>query len=218
MLKQTEKTHVDNIHDQRGTVDPCIVTPIFAEDPTCYSMETLDIGCGARHFTTVRRAGVNLDIGRPVEKPSYFTQASAEHLPYPDESFKCVTMFDVIEHVENPTQCIREIHRVLKPGGKLLLGTPNSMYILNTAIIMRRGMYILTTPNNTYEVDADHVATWGPPEMRNLLQRGGFTRFKVEPCTYRDKPHKFLPNLLLWLPWRALTSRQILVTAYKNKN
>ena len=198
------------------TRNPCLVIPIYAEDPEHYTLETLDIGCGAgERFTTVERAGVSLDLAKPTRKLENFVRASAEALPFREDSFRVVTMFDVIEHVENPTKCVREVHRTLKENGDFLMGTPNCMYILSTFMIIRRGMYVLTTPDNTYEVDADHVATWGPPEMHNLMQRGGFHNFKIQPMTYRDKPHKFLPNLLLRLPWRALTARQILVKARK---
>jgi len=196
--------------------NPCVVVPIYAEDPKHYTTETLDIGCGAgERFTTVERAGVSVDLAKPDKKLENFVKASVENLPFKEDTFRCVTMFDVIEHVENPTRSIREVHRVLKEKGNFLMGTPNCMYLLSTFMIMLRGMYVLTTPNNTYGVDADHVSTWGPPEMHNLLQRGGFKHFKITPYTYRDKPHKFLPRLLLKLPWRGLTARQILVTARK---
>ena len=45
-------------------------------------------------------------------------------LDFPDEFFDFVTMLAVIEHVTNPEVLIREIHRVLKPGSKLILTTP----------------------------------------------------------------------------------------------
>jgi len=199
--------------------NPCVVIPMYAEDPDHYTIETLDIGCGGgTRFQTVERAGVSLDLSKPDRKLENFVRASAEALPFKEGAFKCVTMFDVIEHVENPTRCIREVNRALQENGEFIMGTPNCMYVLSTFMIIRKGMYVLTTPNNTYEVDADHVSTWGPPELHNLMQRGGFRHFKITPMTYRDKPHKFLPRLLLRLPWRGLTARQILVKAWKRNN
>lgn len=41
-----------------------------------------------------------------------------------DDSFGMITMFEVIEHVEDPDWCIEQIHRVLAPGGTLLVSTP----------------------------------------------------------------------------------------------
>jgi len=47
------------------------------------------------------------------------------HLPFADESFQVVTMLAVLEHIEKEKQILREIHRVLIPGGKLVLTVPS---------------------------------------------------------------------------------------------
>lgn len=50
-------------------------------------------------------------------------------LPYPDASFDVVTLVEVIEHLENHRAALTEVARVLKPGGILVLTTPNVMRI-----------------------------------------------------------------------------------------
>ena len=50
---------------------------------------------------------------------------NAHPLPYPDASFDLVTCSEVLEHVENYRAVLREIHRVLKPGGLMVVTTPN---------------------------------------------------------------------------------------------
>jgi len=45
---------------------------------------------------------------------------------YPDNHFDVVTLFEVIEHLLEPAKLITEIHRILKPGGLLLIGTGNA--------------------------------------------------------------------------------------------
>lgn len=50
---------------------------------------------------------------------------AGEHLPYNAGSFDMVVCWDVIEHVQSPTAMLREIHRVLRPGGKLFLTVIN---------------------------------------------------------------------------------------------
>jgi SAM-dependent methyltransferase len=50
---------------------------------------------------------------------------SLENTRFPDQSFDAVTLNQVIEHVHDPVSLIRECLRILKPGGKLVLATPN---------------------------------------------------------------------------------------------
>lgn len=54
-----------------------------------------------------------------------FICGDATALPFEDHSFDAVTMFDLIEHVPDDQKAIAEARRVLKPGGYLLLSTPN---------------------------------------------------------------------------------------------
>jgi SAM-dependent methyltransferase len=51
--------------------------------------------------------------------------SSAELLPIPDQSFDLIISFETIEHLINPTIFIKECYRVLTPGGKLIISTPN---------------------------------------------------------------------------------------------
>jgi SAM-dependent methyltransferase len=49
-----------------------------------------------------------------------------ENLPIPDRSMDAVLNINVLEHVANPAHVLRECHRVLRPGGRLLLVAPQS--------------------------------------------------------------------------------------------
>lgn len=57
-----------------------------------------------------------------------FICGDATRLPFPDDSFDAVTMFDVIEHVPNDNTAMKEAWRVLRPGGALLLSTPRETW------------------------------------------------------------------------------------------
>lgn len=46
-------------------------------------------------------------------------------LPYADASFPCVLALEIIEHLEAPSRFVREVARVLQPGGIALISTPN---------------------------------------------------------------------------------------------
>lgn len=51
---------------------------------------------------------------------------SLTNAKFPDSFFDCVTLFHVLEHLENPRQTLYEIHYILKPGGALIIEIPNA--------------------------------------------------------------------------------------------
>jgi GT2 family glycosyltransferase/SAM-dependent methyltransferase len=55
----------------------------------------------------------------------HFVCGDATDLPFADETFDAVTMFDLVEHVPNDRRAIREAFRVLRPRGFLIVSTPN---------------------------------------------------------------------------------------------
>lgn len=84
----------------------------------------LDIGCGARPYESLFagrvRSYVGVD-GRPG--PGVDVIAQADAIPMDDASFDCVLSSQVVEHVPDPHAAVREMHRLLRPGGVLLLST-----------------------------------------------------------------------------------------------
>ena len=91
----------------------------------------LDVGCGSSHIIGVLPQGsVALDI--LINKlrfarrfPTQRVCGSGFTLPFPDESFPCVLCSQVIEHVPMAPSMIDELCRVLRPGGRLVVGTPD---------------------------------------------------------------------------------------------
>jgi SAM-dependent methyltransferase len=91
----------------------------------------LDVGCGSsRILTTLPEGSVGLDV--LVRKLRYdrrfgvpLVQASGFELPFPDNSFPCVISSQVIEHVPKESPMLDELCRVVQPGGRLVVGTPD---------------------------------------------------------------------------------------------
>lgn len=89
----------------------------------------LDVGCAdgwprARLPSGVQYVGLDYPAttGWYGTRPDVF--ADAARIPFVDQAFDAVILFDVLEHLEHPERAIAEIFRVLKPGGALLMNTP----------------------------------------------------------------------------------------------
>jgi SAM-dependent methyltransferase len=96
----------------------------------------LDVGCATGNFLhMMTRFGSwelhGLDIseaGTAYARERYGINAFTGELAdasYPDSYFDVVTMWDVMEHVHDPTATLTEVHRILKAGGLLLIRVPN---------------------------------------------------------------------------------------------
>ena len=101
---------------------------------------------------------------------------AGEELPYDDATFDLVTAFDVVEHMDNDLAGLKEMRRVLRPGGRVLLFVPTFMFLwgLQDEVSNHRRRYRL-------------------PELRRVLEQAGF---EVERTTYANITF-FLPILLI---------------------
>lgn len=87
-----------------------------------------------------------------------------ESCKFPDSFFDVVTMWHVIEHLTNPPAALREVHRVLKPDGVLLLRTPNADSW--EARFFQGNWYGLDPPR--------HLFLFSPGTLRAVLGKAGF--------------------------------------------
>jgi SAM-dependent methyltransferase len=89
------------------------------------SVVAADIGQEEIARTAHSLAGMEpgLDSDRPAG-PWMALRASAYELPFSDESFDCVILSEVLEHLHEDRRALAEIGRVLKPGGTLALSVP----------------------------------------------------------------------------------------------
>src|SRR5919201_1263767 len=90
----------------------------------------LDVGCGSSRILGSNRSIVGLDI--QLHKLRYsrrygnqLVHGSIFELPFADGSFDCVICSEVIEHIAPDDRAFDELRRVLAPGGRLILGTPD---------------------------------------------------------------------------------------------
>jgi SAM-dependent methyltransferase len=110
----------------------------------------LEDGCGVGQYMDHLRpyggqvSGLDFDYERVRDTHSLgldAIHAAGEHLPYPDDTFDLVISNEVIEHVMDDRLAVREMIRVLKPGGRLVLFCPNIGYPFETHGIYWNGKY-----------------------------------------------------------------------------
>lgn len=157
-----------------------------SENPT---RKLLDIGCGTgATLTHLRKYGLvhgidvsPLALGYCRERgESRVACASATHLPFGEGVFDIVTALDVVEHLDDDLQGVREITRVLRPGGSALIFVP--------------AFQALWGPNDT---QSGHKRRYRLEELRQLVTRGGLN---VRMINYANVA-MFLP---IWLGRKLL--------------
>ena len=173
--------------------------------------KALELGSPPFHITLMLQRFRNYDLsltgfaadGRPeieqtLESPEFaekynFTctcfDAEKERFPYQDDSFDLVTWCEVIEHLtENPVHTLAEIHRVLKPGGALVLSTPNASRADSIAnFLAGRNIY------DPYHLGAPlkgsrHSREYTFSELKELLDGRGYTIDRMEDIDIYPTP------------------------------
>ena len=103
----------------------------------------LDGGCGGGEYVVALRAAGVLAFGaeflaekvreQPAGVPTgTILRADLEHLPYGPSSFDVVFLNEVLEHVPDERRALREVWRVLRPGGTVIILSPNRLFPFET--------------------------------------------------------------------------------------
>jgi ubiquinone/menaquinone biosynthesis C-methylase UbiE len=122
-----------------------------------YGLRLLDVGCGTgHHLAELRRrgfeaAGVDgsatmLEHARARNPGADVRHADVERLPFPDGGFDYVLCIEVLRYLPDPSGCIREMCRVLRPGG-ICLATATPLLNLNAYWLVNRLALVLPLGN-----------------------------------------------------------------------
>lgn len=126
----------------------------------------LDVGAaGGGNTRVLRRHGweaVALEYGAEGAEVAHgrglaTVRADATSLPLADDSLDLVVAFDVLEHLVADDAAVREVHRVLRPGGTYLVAVPADPRLWSS-----------------HDEAVDHVRRYTRPTLLGLLERGGF--------------------------------------------
>ena len=135
----------------------------------------LDIGCGMGTFLACVRKNTNWKI-EGIEPSSYGCESAFEKLglsvrqttledaPFAARSFDVITLWDVLEHVENPRSTLKKVHRLLKEDGVVLISMPNIGSV--DYPLFKERWYYLAAPY--------HFSLFSPSGVRRLLREEGF--------------------------------------------
>lgn len=210
-------------------------------------MRVLDVGCGRgeilRHCTHLGAMAHGIDyaaaalsmarqtLNREVSARIY--RADAKWLPFANETFDRVLLFDIVEHLHpwELDQALRETHRVLHADGRLIIHTaPNAWYdryayplVRLVRTMMGQGARYPRDPRSIIPVNADvHVNEQSILSLRRVLRRNGFRgqvwlstppQNRQEGWILRAARHV----LFHWLPFRWFFEREVFAVAQKSK-
>lgn len=127
------------ITGERVTTDAGGFNPTYQRHVAAYRLcapllpagRVLDLGCGIGHsyreLSPRESVGVDRDAGALAGQERDTSQADMRRLPFADRSFASVLSVQSIEHVPDPEAVLREVARVLEPGGRAVFVTPNRL-------------------------------------------------------------------------------------------
>lgn len=156
----------------------------------------LDVGCSLGFFLeAAQRAGyevTGVDVSRSAVGFARrrlgldARTGTLEQARFPSAAFEVVTLWDVLEHLPDPRGSLREIHRVLRPGGLLVVRLPNAGFHLPKARLV-----LALAPHSFIALDAhNHLNHYTPRTLTQALTAAGFVcqRLKAGPVNLYGKP------------------------------
>ncbi len=142
----------------------------------------LDVGCGGGHLPASANQrgwrGLGTDLshqacaaasgaGVPV------VQAESSALPFRDAGMDAVSLINVLDHTPDPLAALREAHRVLRPGGHLVIRIPNAAFH-RPCVRLLRFLGPLARSRGWDRYPILHLFALTPGGLRSLVNRAGF--------------------------------------------
>jgi 2-polyprenyl-3-methyl-5-hydroxy-6-metoxy-1,4-benzoquinol methylase len=143
----------------------------------------VDVGCGIGRF--LECAGdltedyIGIDVvrhpGLSEDAAFYRADLDRESIPIAPASADIVAALETIEHLENPRRFCRELVRILKPGGWLVVSTPNQLSVLSVLCLMVRGRFA-AFQDASYPV---HRTALLPVDLERIAGECGLTEIEL---------------------------------------
>lgn len=217
-MSSHERAHHDEANNV--TYQRCQYAYEFAK-PFIAGQKVLDVGCGLAYGTALMAESAASITGLDYDKETIeenrkqyssiknldFSQAIIPPLPMPDNSYDVITSFQFIEHIAPRKEFLKECFRVLKPGGSLLVTTPNAKKSL------------ARNPFHVHEYTFDEMKR-EVSSMNDLFELKGLNGNEKVNTYYAEngkfvrmilrfdilKMHRWLPSAWLSKPYNWITS------------
>jgi len=155
----------------------------------------LDVGCGSGHFLVIARKLSGMDA-YGVEPHHYDAEYAAKHhlsifkgsleeAQFPDGFFDVVTLNHVLEHIGDPRSTLREVRRIVKPDGTIVVGIPQTRSLLYR--LFGRRWWQLDVPRHLFV-----------PSIHNLSRLVEELGFRISRVRYNGTPASILASLRYW--------------------
>lgn len=150
MNETTRPTTEDRARLSQGTSHQAIYAMVArALDGLGAGGDLLDVGCGAGHlwasvrgrFDTYTGVDVVRYDGFPADGRFVGADAETGAVPLDDGSFDVVAAVETIEHLDGPRRFVAELVRLVRPGGWLLVTTPNQLSLYSLLSLLARGYF-----------------------------------------------------------------------------
>jgi len=155
----------------------------------------LDVGCGSGQFLyEMKGFGMNVWGVEPgnfneIDSKKYelnIKKGDLRNAKYCSKNFNIITMNHVLEHINNPKETIKEIHRILKKDGTFIVAVPNS----NSLAYHLFG-------KNWHQLDVPrHLFDFSNKNLKKLLEDSGF---KIKKTRYNSRSGQFVVSLYFLL-------------------
>lgn len=171
----------------------------FLKESTHEGERILDVGAGHGAFSKrLHEMGYEVEACDLFPEIFYYDQIECKQadltqpLPYPDNHFDSIIAIEVMEHILDHEVFFQEVERILKPGGKLYISTPNILSLKSRMRFLLTGFYYSFKPLDLHNNDGlQHVASLTVDQYHYLAVRA---RLSLAEVNY-DKPQ----NTSRWL-------------------
>ena len=171
------------------------IKPLFRSTKIIKGGTFLDMGCGSGEFLILMNS-FNMDCYgiEPGEFDKEFAnknnlkikKTTIFNAKYPSNYFDLITLNHVLEHIENPSQTLKELYRILKSKGTIIISTPQHNNLMFK--FFKKNWIQLDLPRHLYLFSTD-----------NLKKYAKKTNLKIEKINYNSTPYQIIGSLFYLL-------------------